>query len=88
MVFVDNNCGAAAAAAEAALRPYVDAGVATLVTEYRCLAFNASGAPLLRHALARAAAAPPLRGRLRFNTLVLAIDDDEYVVLPNRARRW
>ena len=86
MVFVDNNCGAAAAAApEAALRPYVDAGVATLVTEYRCLAFNASfGAPLLRyHALARAAAAPPLRNRLRFNTLVLAIDDDEYVVLPN-----
>ena len=87
MVFIDNNCGRAQTApAEAALSPYVKVGVATLVTRYRCLSFNNTfGAVELRYlALSRAeAAASPLRGRMHPDTLVLAIDDDEYVVLPN-----
>ena len=50
LVFVDNNRGEhMTAPAEAALSPYVDVGVATLVTRYRCLSFNDTfGAPQLR----------------------------------------
>ena len=86
LVFVDNNCGEhMTAPAEAALSPYVDVGVATLVTRYRCLSFNDTfGAPQLRLiALTEAARASPLRGRMLPETLVLTIDDDEYIVLPN-----
>ena len=86
LVFIDNNCGEhMTAPAEAALSPYVDVGVATLVTRYRCLSFNDTfGAPQLRLiALTEAARASPLRGRMLPETLVLTIDDDEYIVLPN-----
>lgn len=95
MVFIDNNCGDGGRLGQArlvghppwavALSPYVNAGVATLVTRYRCFDFNNSfGAPALRYrVMSEEATASPLRERMRDDTLVLTIDDDEYMVMPD-----
>ena len=87
MVFVDNNCGAEQVKyAHGVLRQYVERGLATIVDTFRCSTWDeaglkAGGAPTMRFRALKELTA--LHARMHAETLVLSLDDDEFLVLPD-----
>ena len=87
MVFVDNNCGEEQVKyADGVLKQYVERGLATIVKTFRCSTWGepglkAGGAPTMRFRALKELTA--LHARMHPETLVLSLDDDEFLVMPD-----
>ena len=87
MVFVDNNCGVEQVKyADDVLKQYVERGLATIVETFRCSKWDepglkAGGAPTMRFRALKELTA--LHARMHPETLVLSLDDDEFLVMPD-----
>ena len=87
MVFVDNNCGDEQVKhADDVLEQYVERGLATVVKTFRCSTWDepglkAGGAPTMRFRALNELTA--LHARMHPETLVLSLDDDEFLVMPD-----
>ena len=87
MVFVDNNCGDEHVKhADDVLEQYVERGLATVVKTFRCSTWDepglkAGGAPTMRFRALNVLTA--LLARMHPETLVLSLDDDEFLVMPD-----
>ena len=82
-VLVDNSCGAHAERSSQALAPYVSAGLVTLLTQFQCTELrsmmfmsNFRGGSSMARQLGR------LDHFASKGSLIVALDDDEYLVLP------
>ena len=87
MVFVDNNCKPKQVRlADHVLKTYVERGLATVVKKFRCSEWDdpglkAGGAPTMRYRALKELT--ELHARMHPDTLVLSLDDDEYLVMPD-----
>jgi hypothetical protein len=80
-VLVDNSCGAPAAASRAALAPYVAAGLVTHHTQFVCVELRSM--MFMHNFRGGSSMARQLSGlhSLPTGSLVVSLDDDEYLVL-------